>query len=222
MDSEHQPTIIFRGQRIWDESCKAASIASANTVVLFDKHDVVDTLNNQQAIQAGEAIDYMPGIRSVLLSYGRDNRKGSFNPAERWRPYISCLDGYISTDYPDCWLNNVEAYGENWMPLHCIAIRGDKGQAAELLGKPALLFDDKEHNVDLVRSRSSHRNKLDGVVVRMGRKCRYNVAPGYISNYRCSDWEGLVAEYDYYHGRATGEHLYGDSGYCHRQRPPTR
>lgn len=80
------------------------------------------------------------------------------------------------------------------MGKNCIAIRGDKGQAAELLNKPSLLFDDREDSIDLLRARSTPVNKLDGVVVRMGKKHRYNVARGYVANYRDDHWEGLVAD----------------------------
>ena len=102
------------------------------------------------------------------------------------------------------------------MGMNCIAIRGDKGQAAELLNKPSLLFDDKEDNIDLLRARSTPLNKLDGVVVRMGKKRRYNVARGYVANYHDDHWEGLIADFDYYYGRGCGQNVHGDSSH----RPP--
>ena len=133
------PTRIFRGRDLWDEFYEEAGVANCNSVSLFDKHNVADTLTNFEAEQSGGAIDFMPGIRSVLLSYGRRHRKGTFDRNTRYYPFISSMDGYIFTDFPQCWKDDVEVYRENWMPKNCITIRGDKGQAAELLVKPALV-----------------------------------------------------------------------------------
>ena len=102
------------------------------------------------------------------------------------------------------------------MPDNCIAIRGDKWQASELLQKPALLFDDKQDNIDLLRDRSTLATKLDGVVVRMGRKRNYGVGPGFVANYHPDHWEGLVYDFNYFYGRGHGINVHGGSSF----RPP--
>ena len=121
------PTIIRRGQHIWDEFYEEVGVRTADTIGLFDKHDVVDTLNHNQAVYAGEAIDCIHGVRSILLSYGRDHRKASFKNWEAWYPFIGILDGYIFTDYRECWRDHVDVYRGNWMSTNCIAIKGDTG-----------------------------------------------------------------------------------------------
>ena len=125
-------TVIRKGQHIWDEFYREVQVRTADTIGFFDKHDVVDELNRDQAIYAGEDIDRIPGVRSILLSFGRKHRKASFKHCEQWYPFVAMLDGYIFTDYRECWRNQVDVYRENWMGRNCIAIRGDKGQAAEL------------------------------------------------------------------------------------------
>ena len=88
------------------------------------------------------------------------------------------------------------------MGPNCIAIRGDKGQAAELFNRPAVLFDDKEANVDLVRSYSTPSNVLDGVVVKMGRKRNHRVNNyKYVANYDSRHWPRLLQQYQYNYGR---------------------
>lgn len=209
-----QPTIISRGQHIWEEFYEAAELGNAYTVAIVGKHHVADTLSNYQAIQSGQAIEFMPGIRSVLLSYGRDHRKGSFNRNERWHPFINSMDGYIFTDYSESWRGHVEVYRENWMPTQCIAIWGDKGQAAELLGTRAILFDDKEDNIDLLRARSTVRNKLDGVVVQMGKKAPLQHCPRLRRKLpwqllgRTCSWLRLLLR-----GRGNWRNVHGDSYY---------
>ena len=96
-----------------DEFYEAAGIQNCNSVALFDKHNVSDTLNHWQAEQTGGGIDFMPGIRSVLLSYGRKHRKGTFDRNTRYYPFISSMDGHISTDHPDSWKDRVEVYRGN-------------------------------------------------------------------------------------------------------------
>ena len=53
-----------------------------------------------------------------------------------------------------------------------IGMTGDKGQAASLLGKPAILFDDKEDNV-LQVLQADTRN--EGCVVRIGSRATHRV-----------------------------------------------
>ena len=147
------PTITIRhGQHIWDEFYEELQIQTADTIGFFDKHDVVDELNEDQAEYAGEELDGILGVRTVLLSFGKKLRQASFFQWEQWYPSIAMLDGYIFTDFRECWRDQVDVYREPWMMTKCIGIRGDKGHAAELFNRPGVLFDDKEFNVGIVRS----------------------------------------------------------------------
>ena len=66
------------------------------------------------------------------------------------------------------------------MEQNCIGVQGDKGQVAQLFGKPVLLFDDKEDNIDLLRQRSIQPEApLDGIVVKRGRKAHHHVRRNY-------------------------------------------
>ena len=205
------PTIIRRGQRIWDEFYEDVGVRTADIIALFDKHDVVGPLNYNQAVYVGEAIDRILGARSVLLSFGRNHPKARFRNSEPWNPFIRMLDGYIFTDYRECWRDHVEVYREDWMPTSCIAIRGDKGQAAELFKRPALLFDDKEKNIDLVRSRSTDSITLDGVVVKLGRKRRHQVNDNnYVADYDSYYWADLMQKFQYHYGRGSNAYTRGE------------
>ena len=75
---------------------------------------------------------------------------------------------------------DVDVDREPWMESNCVGIRGDKGQVADLMRKPVLLFDDHEENIALLRLRSSPNLYLDGVLVRRGRKADIPVPPGYL------------------------------------------
>ena len=89
---------------------------------------------------------------------------------------IAECDGYTFTDYDVGMHPSVDIYRESWMDINCIGVRGDKGQLAQLTRKPCILFDDKERNIDLLRSRSTKECPLDGVVIRTGGKrfCNQN------------------------------------------------
>ena len=62
------------------------------------------------------------------------------------------------------------------MPQNQIAITGDKGQAATLLGLPTFIFNDKKLNIDLI---SDAVPLSTGMVVRRGYKSRHSVRRGY-------------------------------------------
>ena len=110
------PTTTIRdGQHIWDEFYQELQARTADTIGFYDKHDVVDELNEDQAVYAGEELDRIPEVRTVLLSFGRKRRKASFRYWEQWYPFVAMLDGYIFTDYRECWRNHVDVYREDWM-----------------------------------------------------------------------------------------------------------
>ena len=73
-----------------------------------------------------------------------------------------------------------------------IGVRGYKGQVASLFGKPVLLFDDIEKNIELLRHRSSCQCPLDGVVVRRGSKARWSVRRGFFSSSDPTEWFDIM------------------------------
>ena len=146
---------------------------------LFDHHDVVDTLDFDQACDVGACFDHAYDIAPILCSYGINHRLEAFDRNQPFAPMVAECEGHIFTDYREGWHRNVDVYREYWMPPSCIGFRGDKGQVAQLIGLPTLLFDDKEEVIDLLRRRSNPEVPLDGIVVRRGRKTEWGVAPGY-------------------------------------------
>ena len=180
-----RPVTIGRGLHIWEQFCEQTFVNDPHTrvVSMIDQHDVVDTLEDEdEAADAGvklEAIDHSVNLL-CSLDKNHGHRKKSFNPDAAFRDFIVELDGYIFTDVRENWEPEVSVYRENWMELNCIGVRGDKGQVAQLFGKPVLLFDDKEDNIDLLRQRSIQPEApLDGIVVRRGRKAYAHVRRGY-------------------------------------------
>ena len=49
-------------------------------------------------------------------------------------PIHAECDGYIFTDYRIGYYRNVGVDRESWVARNCVAVRGDKGQVAQLLG----------------------------------------------------------------------------------------
>ena len=80
-------------------------------------------------------------------------------------------------------------------PSTCIGVRGDKGQVAALIGKPCIMFDDQEDNIDLLRERSTDRVPLEGFVMRRGRKYSRTVSEGFSGTTDCGLWPGLVRRF---------------------------
>ena len=89
---------------------------------------------------------------SILLSYGFAHRQEAFDANRKGYEMIALLDGYIFTDVLRNPVADISVYQDNWMRHLCedcivIGITGDKGQAAHILDKPCILFDDKEDNL---------------------------------------------------------------------------
>ena len=85
---------------------------------------------------------------------------------------IELLDGYIFADIRYNHRPVVHVYQDNWVHEICercivIGVRGDTGQVAQLLNKPAIIFDDRE---DIVRQVIAARHGNEGVHVRLRRR----------------------------------------------------
>ena len=189
---------IRYGEDVWKEFCSCTGIthATTRTAVMFDLHDVTDTMTHEEAARTGVEIDYLEHTVMLACSYGKRNRTRMFNRAAEWYPMIAECDGHIFTDFRDGWYKTVDIYRESWMDKTCIAVRGDKGQVAKLLEMPCLLFDDKEDNIRTLRKRSTPKIPLNGVVVRRGRKAWDTVEPDFICFNDCTDWLRIIRNFE--------------------------
>ena len=185
---------VRNGFCLWREFCESTNshYYSDGAVAMFDHHDVLDTLTWNESEQLGVALDHIEKVNTFLCSFGRSHRQEAFLEDAPWYPMVSECDGHIFTDYREGYHRTVDVYREPWMPSSCIAVSGDKGQVAQLFGKPVVLFDDKEANIDTLRRRSTLDCPLDGVVVRRGRKSRQSVRSGYQVANDIDSWLGTV------------------------------
>ena len=165
---------IRHGKHVWREFCSCTGISNATirSAVMLDFHDVIDTMNHEEAARTGVELDHLENTVTLACSYGHSKREHMFDRDAEWCPMIAECDGHIFTDYREGWHRTVDIYREDWMQKTCIAVRGDKGQVAKLLEMPCLLFDDKEDNIRTVLKRNTRENPLNGVIVRRGRKAR--------------------------------------------------
>ena len=189
-------TVSIRGgNNIWREFKLATHLDNCDVVSLLDKHDAVDNMTRHEAVNVGVDLDHMEYVCTLLCSYGRDQRLQAFDRSQEWYPMVTECDGYTFTDYRVGTHPSVDIYREEWMPIHCIGVRGDKGQLAQLTRKPCILLDDKEENIDLLRYRSTQECPLDGVVIRTGRKRNWNVKPGYVGESNNLLWPEWVRRF---------------------------
>lgn len=180
--ARNHATTVSSGRRILQEFRRDTGIDECSSISLFDHHNVIDEMDVHTAVEVGVALDHLTDHRSVLLSYGHMHRLEAFASGRDCFPMVAEMDGYIFTDHRRRRSNVVEVYQHEWMKDVCddkgyeqcaiIGITGDKGQAASILGKPAILFDDKEENIDQV-IRADNRNA--GCVVRIGSTAHHGV-----------------------------------------------
>ena len=166
---------ISRGGGLFHRFCQEVGVNECDSISLFDHHNVIDELRRNTAIKVGLDMDHFDEQCSVLLSYGHMHRRNVFSRENDWYPMVAEMDGYIFTDVRRGQSERVEVYQNSWMreichergyePNSIVGMTGDKGQAAYLLGRPVILFDDKEENVSQVLSAS---NFNAGCVVRIG------------------------------------------------------
>ena len=207
------PIRISSGAEIWNEFVGSTGLDRANAVALFDQHDVIDTLSHDEAEDIGVEIDSLVGIRSYLCSYGKRHRQDSNDDRNSWGVFVAEMDGMIFTDHRQAherYRNQVIIYRSDWMNNTCIGVTGDKGQVAELMNKPVLLFDDKESNIQLLRDRSTPQFFLDGIVVCRGHKSGRHVSPGFGIGHDAHQWPEIIRRFDHLHGLGHGYEVHGD------------
>ena len=175
------------GQLLWADWSELCHLRDARCVTMFDKHDVVDTLDWEEAADVGVSLDhlgygtynYMPVI---LCSRGIGWAHTAFQARAPWRPFVAELDGYVFTTDEKSRLP-VRVWQLPHLPPKAICTNGDKGTVSRLLGVPTLLFDDKERQIH--RHNIAHRGNA-GFVVKRGNQSREPHIRGYA--YRSESW----------------------------------
>ena len=212
-------TGIRSGGGIWREFCSVsgASHAPSGIVAMLDHHGVIDTMSFDEACQTGVDFDHCDALTTFMCSFGRRHRQDALSVDAAYHPMVAECDGCIFTDYREGYHRDVDVYREPWMGPRCVGIRGDKGQVADLMRKPVLLFDDNEENIDLLRLRSSPNVPLDGVLVRRGRNAHRPVPPGYLCENDPREWVQICRRF----GSAYSSDVTGDGPrMLHEARPP--
>jgi hypothetical protein len=200
------PVHISDGEDILQQFFADTGFNECVSVSLFDHHNVVDLMSWDTAATVGIALSHLRSHRSYLLSYGKAHRRTVFHRDNEYNPMIEELDGYIFTDTFYNRSSTVTVYQDDWMrddyddnghnQCTIIGVTGDKGQVARILNKPAILFDDREDNVDQVLQ-ARHGNA--GFVVRIGHKYYDHVRtlapfPASVTR-RPGQWEALSRQF---------------------------
>ena len=119
---------------------------------------------------------------------------------------VAEMDGVIFTDDRVGQHDYVDVYRESWFPKNTIAVKGDKGQIAAVLNKPALLFDDKEENVALFERASPWQT---GFVVKRGRKARHHHTLGFFYEADPRRWLDMITRFAKHHRAISADELVG-------------
>ena len=89
-------------------------------VAMFDQHDVIDTMNFEEACHTGVSLDFNDSVTTLLCSYGKDHRREAFEPRAEWLPMVKECEGCIFTDYREGFHRTVDIYRESWMSPDCM------------------------------------------------------------------------------------------------------
>ena len=204
---------IWSGEPIFRRFCSDLDLQHCSTISVFDHHHVVDQLDEDEAISLGIALEHVDDHCSILLSYGFSHRQEAFDSTKRFYPMINELDAYVFADFRHNRSYGVAVYQDQWMKDTCrrmdkpqslinIGMRGDKGQVAELLGKPIVFFDDKEENVlQVLQAKQGN----EAYVVRIGEMEDHPVrsigGTAFTRTSDVSEWEALCKNFNSKHGQ---------------------
>ena len=190
---------IVAGADIFEQFCEAVHLQSATAVGLLDKHGVIDEVHCfDTACDVSGDFDHINNAAVLMNSYVQKGGRSAFDRSQPWRPLVYGCDGHIFTNVEQSESNQVRIYQTEWMRQEspaCIGVIGDKGQIAQLLRKPVLIFDDKELNITLVRGHSTTDVPMDGYLVQMGRKSRRVIPPGFRAANDPRYWPVLLEEF---------------------------
>ena len=120
-------------------------VCQAPAVALFDKHGVIDTLDETEAQESGIDMDHAHMPYGLCSWAGRGRARETCNGCFPWSIFLDSCDFLIFTDEV---VNSdsdgrIDVYRDRDLPDKAIRIRGDKGDAAHLLGVPVVVFDDR-------------------------------------------------------------------------------
>ena len=186
-DMENMPVRvrgIRHGNELWREWCTIVRFDSAAVVSLFDQHGVVDCLTHSVACDVGTDLEHLAGVRNLLCSYGHKHCHHALDKSQAWAPMVYSFDGQVFTSYNVGLHRHVDVSRDPGHLLTAIRIRGDKTAISNLLGKPAILFDDKVDNVNLHLANSFHGSEAFLVDIGGRRRCRMQ-GYAYSNNPRC-------------------------------------
>ena len=74
--SHHSAVGIRHGNSIWNEFCEKIDLyhPQVETVVMFDQHDVIDTLCDWDvAVDVAVDVDHFDPVLPLVCSFGRDH-----------------------------------------------------------------------------------------------------------------------------------------------------
>ena len=106
------------GNAVWREFRAAAHLDEdvVDMAALFDKHDVVNTLDFDEACAVGVDFDHRDAIAPILCSYSPRNaidlRLETFDRTQPWAPMVGECDGHIFTDQREGMHRYVDVYRE--------------------------------------------------------------------------------------------------------------
>ena len=179
-----------QSQRILDEWKEAVDIAydTQGFMALFDYRGVVNKLSPLEGGKVGLHLSHQRQF-NFLCSKGKKYADATVTESYS-SPILAEFDGLIFADYEEGRYERVKLRRDEGWPNKAIRIAGDKGAITGLLGKPAILFDDKPINL-YIFERSFPKNA--GVYVNLER--RRHPQAGY-PWYNCPyAWPQVVDEY---------------------------
>ena len=71
-DTKPSPVIIEDGEEVWNEFLREIKLQDYHMTCLFDKHGVIDSVNNwDEAADIGVSLDHEDDVCSLMCSFGR-------------------------------------------------------------------------------------------------------------------------------------------------------
>ena len=162
---------VRKGWNDWQSFMLDTGLHNADVIALYDMNDVVNSLSSDEAASVGVECEHDAdyGILNCICSFGTNPEHVSnmFDCTRPYAPFLAEMDAVILTTTRSSRSDSVSITTLPNTPSTCRVIHGDKGQAAALLGKPVVLFDDKEANIAQVCAAVCPSS---GFVVRRGKK----------------------------------------------------
>ena len=94
---ESQNIVISSGRDILQDFLFDTGIDECSSISLFDYHNVIDEMKEDEAKKLGVDLDHLMDYRSVLLSHGHMHRRETFCQERAYFPMVVEMDGYVFT-----------------------------------------------------------------------------------------------------------------------------